>query len=83
MNKECVLINIAVSGDIRTQIKEDEKLEKHQDLARGISKLWGVQTTVILIINKVLGMITDYLTSFLAMVGMSLSFETIQKSTLV
>ena len=45
-----------------------------------ISKLWGVQTTITPIIIGALGTITDRLTSFLAVVGVSLSFETIQKS---
>ena len=79
--KECVIIDIA--GDIRTQSKKDEKIEKCEDLRREISKLWGVQTTVISIIIGALGTITDRLTSFLAMVGVLLSFETIQKSALL
>ena len=48
-----------------------------------ISKLWGVQTTITLIIIGALGTITDRLTSFLAMAGVSLFFETIQKSALL
>ena len=78
-----VIIDIAVPGDIRTQIKEDEKIEKYEDLRLEISKLWSVQTRVIPIIIEAFGTITDRLTSFLAMVGVSLSFETIQKSALL
>ena len=78
--KECVIIDYAESGDIRTQMKEDEKFEKFENL---ISKLWSVQTTVVAIIIGALGTITDRLTSFLAMVGVSLAFETIQKSALL
>ena len=61
---ECVIIDIAVPGDIRTQMK-DEKIKKYEDLKREISKLWSVQTTVIPIIIGALGTITDRLTSFL------------------
>ena len=61
-------------------MKEDEKFEKFENL---ISKLWSVQTTVVAIIIGALGTITDRLTSFLAMVGVSLAFETIQKSALL
>ena len=64
-------------------MKEDEKIEKYEKLRREISKLWSVQTTVIPIIIRALGTITDHLRSFLAMVGVSLSFETIQKSALL
>ena len=82
-NKECFIIDIAVPGDIKTQMKEDEKIEKYEDLRREISKLWCVQTTVIPIIIGALGTITNRLTFFLAMVGVSLSFETIQKTALL
>ena len=80
--KECVIIDIAVQGDFRTQMKKDKKIEKYEDLRQKIIKLWGVQITVIPIIIGALGTIKDHLTSFLAMVGVSLSFETIQKSSL-
>ena len=81
---ECVIIDIAVPGDIRTQMKEDEKIEKYEDLRWEISKPWGVQTTIIPITIGALGaIITDRLTSYLAMVGVSLSFETTQKSALL
>ena len=43
--------------------------------------MWDVQTTVVPIIIEALGTITDPLTSFLAMVGVSFSFETIQKKS--
>ena len=64
-------------------MKEDKKIEKYEDLRREISKLWGVQATVIPIIIGALGTISDRFTSFLAMVGVSLSFETIQRSALL
>ena len=32
--KECVIIDIAVQGDMRTQMKEDKKIEKYVDLRR-------------------------------------------------
>ena len=31
-NNECVIIYIAAPGNIRTQMKEDEKIEKYEDL---------------------------------------------------
>ena len=33
--------------DGRVRAKEDEKVEKYQDLAREIRKMWGVRTKVI------------------------------------
>ena len=81
--KECVIIDIAVPGDVRTKMKEEEKIDKYQDLAREISRLWGMSTTVVPIIIGALGTITDRLTPFLSMLGVTLSFETIQKSALL
>ena len=34
--KVCVIIDIAVLGDLGIQIKEDEKIEKYEDLRRDI-----------------------------------------------
>lgn len=81
--KECVIIDIAVPGDVRTKMKEEEKIDKYQDLAREISRLWGMSTTVVPITIGSLGTITDRLTPFLSMLGVTLSFETIQKSALL
>lgn len=81
--KECVTIDIVVPGDVRAKIKEEEKIDKYQDLARDISRLWGMSTTVRQIIIDALGTITDQLTPFLSMLGVTLSFETIQKSALL
>ena len=46
-SKVCQIVDIAVPGDCRVEIKEDEKIEKYQDLAREISKLWKVKAKVI------------------------------------
>ena len=35
---------------VRMRVKEDEKVEKYQDLAREIRKMWGVRTKTILIV---------------------------------
>ena len=81
--KECLLIDIAVPGDARALSKEDEKIEKYQDLAREVSRLWDVKTTVIPIVIGALGTITERLVPYLARRGVELSFETIQKSALL
>ena len=70
-------------GDIRTQMKKDEKIEKYKGLRLDISKLGGVQTTVVPIIIGALGTITNCLKSFLAMVAVPPSFETIKKPALL
>ena len=41
--KMCHLIDIAVPGDSRVEAKEKEKVQKYQDLARELRKLWQVK----------------------------------------
>ena len=55
------ITEVAVSGDRRIVDKEQEKIEKYQDLAREIRKWWKVKTKVILIIIGALGIVAiDY-----------------------
>ena len=81
--KECVIIEIAVPWDVRTKIKEEKKVDKYQDLAREISRLWGMSTKVVPIIIGDLGTIIDQLTLLLSMLGVTLSFDTTQKTVLL
>jgi len=46
-NNRALLIDIAVSGDTRVDKKEQEKVNKYQDLAREIRRLWKVKPFVI------------------------------------
>ena len=41
------IIDFAIPHDSRVNSKEVEKIEKYQDLAREIKKLWGMRVTVI------------------------------------
>ena len=41
--KECLIIDIAVPGDTRIKQKEQEKVEKYQDLKREITRLWSLR----------------------------------------
>lgn len=45
--KECMIIDIFVSGDVRTDSKENEKFGKYQNLAREISRLCYEKTKMI------------------------------------
>ena len=43
----CHLIDIAVLGDSRVALKENEKVQKYQDLAREHLKLWQFKVKVV------------------------------------
>ena len=81
--QECPIIDIAIPGDTRMEKKEEEKIEKYQELAFELGRLWEVRTTVIPIVIGALGTITNKLPVYLALIGADLSFETIQKSAIL
>ena len=45
--KECKIIDFAIPYDSTVNAKEMEKVEKYQDLAREVQKLWNMRTKVI------------------------------------
>ena len=44
------IIDVAVPGDARAEQKEKEKIDKYQDLAKELRKLWKVKTRVVPIV---------------------------------
>ena len=53
------IIDIAVPGDSRTEEKEREKIEKYQELAREIRRLWRTSATVIPVVVGALGAVAN------------------------
>ncbi|XP_072169481.1 uncharacterized protein [Diadema setosum] len=51
----CTIIDVAVPEDSRVAEKEKEKIEKYQDLARELRRLWNMRTKVIPIVVGALG----------------------------
>ena len=82
--KEYKIIDIAVPNDVRVGTKEQEKVEKYQDLRREIEILWGMKKTeVIPIVVGALGMISKKLEIWIKKIGIKIRTETLQKSTLL
>ena len=81
--KECQIIDVAIPGDTRVTKKEEEKIEKYRELGFEIGRLWEVRPKVIPIVIGALGTISNRLISYLAEVGVEMSFETIQKTTIL
>ena len=80
---ECLLIDIAVPGDLRVERKEDEKVEKYRDLCRELARLWKVRFTVVPVVVGALGTIPKRLSSYLSLLDINLSMETIQKAAIL
>ena len=75
----CQVIDIAVPEDTAVKAKEEEKLEKYQDLAREIQKMWrwSVGTQVLPVIIGVLGTAPKRLESNLKRIGTNTPIELI------
>ena len=79
--KMCHLIDIAVPGDSRVASKENEKVQKYQDLARELRKLWQVKVKVVPVVVGALGTIPKALEKQLK--ETSVRVELLQKAALL
>ena len=81
--KRCQLIDIAVPGDSRVELKEKEKVQKYQDLARELRKLWRVKVKVVPLVVGALGTIPKALEKSLESIGSTVKVELLQKAALL
>ena len=79
----CHLIDIAVPDDSRVEVKENEKVQKYQDLARELRKLWQVKVKVVPVVVGVLGTIPKALEKQLKEIETSVRVELLQKAALL
>jgi len=57
-NNRALLIDIAVPADARVEEKEQEKMDRYQDLSRKLKRLWKVETKVIPVVVGALQTVT-------------------------
>ena len=82
--KSCLIIDIAVPGDVRVYEKEQEKVEKYQDLKREIGRLWQMRKVqVIPVVVGSLGSVSKYFGLWLDKMGIPNEFAVIQKTALL
>jgi len=55
----CMLIDVAISGDINVIKKEGEKILKYKELTIEIQRMWNVKTRVIPVIIGATGTISN------------------------
>ena len=79
----CHIIDIAVPGDSRVESMENEKVQKYQDLARELRKLWQVKVKVVPVVVGALGAIPNALEKHLKEIGTSVKVELLQKAALL
>ena len=65
----CQFVEFAMPGDHRVEMKEKEKREKYQDLARELKVLWNKKVSVIQIVFGALGTVPKSLRTRLHQIG--------------
>ena len=81
-DRSCQIIDVAIPEDGRVREKEDEKIEKYQDLAR-VRRMWGVRSKVIPVLVGALGSVPLRLKDNLKVIDVGISIELIQKCALL
>ena len=79
----CQIIDVAIPEDGREREKEDEKIEKYQDLSREVQRMWGVRSKVIPVVVGTLGSVPLRLKDNLKVIDVGISVELIQKCALL
>ena len=80
-DRRCQIIDVAIPEDGRVREKEDEKIEKYQDLAREVRRMWGVRAKVIPVV--VGASVPLRLKDNLKVIDVGISVELIQKCALL
>ena len=82
-DRSCQIIDVAIPEDGRVGEKEDEKIEKFQDLARDVRRMWGVRSKVIPVVVGALGSVPPRLKDNLKVSDVGISIELIKKCALL
>ena len=79
-----MIIDIAVPGDTRIKQKEQEKIEKYQDLKREIARLWRLRkVSVIPVVVGALRCVTKEAEHYVEKIGIKIRTEVIKKTALL
>ena len=81
--KSCHITDVAIPEESRVKEKEDEKVEKYQNLAGELRKMWEVKTKVIPIVLGALRTVQVRLKGNLKGIGVDTSITLIQKFALL
>ena len=76
-------MSLIVSGDSRVESKEKEKIQKYQDLAKELRKLWKVGVKVVPVVVGALGTLPRALEKHLKVIESKVKVELLQKTVLL
>ena len=80
VQNECLIVDFTIPYDSRVETKEFEKLEKYQDLARELKKLWNMSVQIIPIVIGALGTTPKDLHKRLKEIGIDTKIVTAENS---
>ena len=83
VKKTCTIIDFAILYDSRVKSKEVEKIEKYQDLARELRKLWNMKVKVIPIIIATLGTTPRQVKKRLEVIVIETKVKGLQKTVII
>ena len=82
--RSCLIIDIAIPGDVRVHEKDIEKIEKYQELKREIKRLWKLRTVQIVpVVVGALGSVTKRLRDFIKKLDITIQTRFLQKTALL
>ena len=81
--RSCKVIDLEVPGGIRTVEKKKDKVEKYQDLGRGLQKIWNVKVKIIPLVSGSLGAIPKQFGNRLKQIGIAVGTVQVQKRVLL
>ena len=82
--RTCNILDIAVPNDNRVCMKEQEEVEKYQELRWEISRMWNMKkVTVIPMVIGALGTVSKRIQSWIKKIGVEVRTEQLQKTALL
>ena len=82
-SRDCFIVDVAIPGDHRIDIKEVEKIDNYSELRLEISRMWNVSCKVIPVVIGALGSTSRRLQSFLNQLDIPYDIGVLQKSALL
>jgi hypothetical protein len=81
--RKCMLIDVAISGDINVIKKEAEKILKYKDLTIQIQRMWNVKTRAIPVIIGAPGTISKSFRKYVSNIPGNHEVKKLQKAAIL
>ena len=81
--KSCLIIDIAIPGDKNIITKEQEKIDKYQDLQTELGKLWKLKTEVVPVVVGALATTSQNLNIYIKKIEVPIVTSCLQKTVIL